>query len=172
MHFLSQMSVLIPLRSYELHCVPATKMPCLRLPASHSSPWPTVEAIYNWVAVSGLRGFLCSQSWVEPLSVTLDSECHVKACGLIVLAWQKVEISEDLYRDNLHCCFAFQLQWATTCGLDPYIIGFKLSLFATMSCWVLFWLKVYAQLCVMETMQYETSQMYIESDWWEGPSWV
>lgn len=161
------MSVLIPLSSYELHCVPVTKMPCLRLPASHSSPWPTVEAIYNWVAVSGLRGFLCSQSWVEPLSVTLDSECHVKACGLIVLAWQKVEISEDLYRDNQHCCFAVQLQSATTCGLvkgwDPYVIGFKLSLFASMWCWILFGPKVYAQLCVMNTVQ---------SDWREGPSWV
>ncbi len=49
------------------------------------------------MAVPGLKGFLCPQSWVEPLSVTLDSECHVKACGLIVLAWQKVQISEDLY---------------------------------------------------------------------------
>lgn len=167
MHFSSQMSVLIPLSSYELHCVPATKMPSLRLPASHSSPWPTVEAIYNWVAVSGLRGFLRSQSWVEPLSVTLDSECHVRACGLIVLAWQKVEISEDLCRDNLHCCFSASVSnnmWIRSLH--------NWSLFATMWCWVLFWLKVYAQLCVMDTMQYETSLMYIESDWWEGPSWV
>lgn len=103
--------------------------------AAHDPQWRR----YNWVAVSGLKGFLCPKSWVEPLSVTLDSECHVKACGLIVLAWQKVEISEDLYRDNLHCCFAVQLQWATTCGLDedwdPYIFEFKLSVFATMWCW-------------------------------------
>ncbi len=139
--FLAQMSILIPSSSYELHCVPVTKMLCVRLPASHSSPWPTVEAIqlsgcswFEGVSMPTILGWapVC-HSWQWMSCKSLWAYCFGLAEG--ANQWR------PLYMDNLHCCFGVQFQWATTCGLyegwEPYTIGFKLSLFAAMWGWVL-----------------------------------
>lgn len=93
---------------YEMHCVP--EMPSVGLPASHSSYDPEWRR-YNWVAVPALWGALCLQSWVQSLSTTLDSECHVKACGQLVLASQKVQVMSCM-EIHLHC-YNVQPQWAT-----------------------------------------------------------
>lgn len=121
------MSILIPLSSYELHCVPATKMLCVRLPASHSSPWPTVEAIQ-------LRGCSWFEGFSMPTILDWAPVCHSwqwMSCKSLWAYCFGLEEGANQWRplcmDNLHCCFGVQFQWVTTCGLDkgwePHTIG-------------------------------------------------
>lgn len=167
--FLAQMSVLIPSSLYELHCVPVTKMPCVRLPASHSSLWPTVEAIqlsgcfwFERVSVPTILGWapVC-HSWHWMSYIRLWAYCFGLAEG--------ANLWRPLFIDNLHCCFGVQLQWATT-----WIRWRLRALHKTViiCIYVILSIVVYAQLCVMGTMQFQKSLMPIDSDWWGTRSWV
>lgn len=143
--------------------------------AAHDPEWRR----YNRVAVRAFRGALCPQSWVQSLSITLDSECHVKACGRLVLASQKVQVMPCM-GIHLHC-YNVQPQWIKVEMMLLFaakIMNVLIKLYTNMcndnKCITLvFWLHAH---CIQMHFKSFVGMMILifwsQVDWWDGAFWV